>query len=178
MKCPKCGKPMTKSFCLYCGHMENGNTITKAEKNPSATDIEIYLGDRFDTICHNENMFLIFFLGPFYFCFNRLLFLGAFCAIIDVLFYFFCITTFDLSIFKFLLLFIMVRVFYMTCSNMIYMKIYSKKIEKIKLKNPDNYLDILRDCNDKTTSLLTLVLGALIFYGIVLLYFYMYLLNK
>ena len=66
----------------------------------------------------------------------------------------------------------------MTCSNMIYMKIYSKKIEKIKLKNPDNYLDILRDCNDKTTSLLTLILGALIFYGIVLLYFYMYLLNK
>ena len=56
MKCPKCGKPMTRSFCLYCGYMENGNTITKAEKNPSATDIEIYLGDRFDTICHNENM--------------------------------------------------------------------------------------------------------------------------
>ena len=45
MKCPKCGKPMTKYFCLYCGYMENGNTITKAEKNPSATDIEIYLGE-------------------------------------------------------------------------------------------------------------------------------------
>ena len=86
MKCPKCGKPMTKAFCLYCGYMENGNTITKAEKNPSATDIEIYLGDRFDNICHNENTFLIFFLGPFYFCFNRLLFLGIFCAIIDILF--------------------------------------------------------------------------------------------
>ena len=161
MKCPKCGKPMTKAFCLYCGYMENGNTITKTEKNPSATDIEIYLGDRFDTICHNENTFLIFFLGPFYFCFNRLLFLGVFCAIIDILFYFFCITTFDLSIFKFLLLFIMVRVFYMTCSNMIYMKIYSKKIEKIKLKNPINLLILLAK-NPRSSSKLSSLISKTI----------------
>lgn len=62
----------------------------------------------------------------------------------------------------------------MTCSNMLYMKIYSKKIEKIKLKNPDNYLDILRDSNGKTASFLTLIFGFLIFVAIVLLCFYMY----
>ena len=62
----------------------------------------------------------------------------------------------------------------MTCSNMLYMKIYSKKIEKIKLKNPDNYLDILRDCNGKTASFLTLIFGFLIFVAIVLLCFYIY----
>ena len=62
----------------------------------------------------------------------------------------------------------------MTCANMIYMKVYSKKIEKIKLKNPDNYLEILRDSNGKTTSFGMLMLGFLIFVAIVLLYFYMY----
>ncbi len=179
MKCPKCGKPIkqkaNKSFyCLYCGYMENGNTITKTKKNISASDLEIYLGDRFDKVYRNENMFTIFLLGPFYFCFNRLLFLGVFCAIINALFYYFWITTFTLSLFKILLLFIIVRILYMTCANMIYMKVYSKKIEKIKLKNPDNYLDILRDSNGKTTSFGMLVLGFLIFVAIVLLCFYMY----
>lgn len=62
----------------------------------------------------------------------------------------------------------------MTCANMIYMKVYSKKIEKIKLKNPDNYLEILRDSNGKTTSFGMLMLGFLIFVAIVLLCFYMY----
>ena len=57
---------------------------------------------------------------------------------------------------------------------MIYMKVYSKKIEKIKLKNPDNYLEILRDSNGKTTSFGMLMLGFLIFVAIVLLCFYMY----
>lgn len=179
MKCPKCGKPIkqkaNKSFyCLYCGYMENGNTITKTKKNISASDLEIYLGDRFDKVYRNENMFTIFLFGPFYFCFNRLLFLGVFCAIINVLFYYFCITTFTFSPFKLLLLFIVVRIFYMTCANMIYMKVYSKKIEKIKLKNPDNYLEILRDSNGKTTSFGMLMLGFLIFVAIVLLCFYMY----
>ena len=85
MKCPKCGKPINqkanKSFyCLYCGYMENGNTITKTKKNISASDLEIYLGDRFDKVYRNENMFTIFLLGPFSFCFNRLLFLRlSFC---------------------------------------------------------------------------------------------------
>ena len=179
MKCPKCGKPIMKKesksfYCLYCGYMENGNTITKTKKNNSASDIEIYLGDRFDKVYRNENMFTIFLLGPFYFCFNRLLFMGVFCAILDVLFYYFYITIFTLSMFKLLLLFIIVRVLYMTCANMIYMKVYSKKIEKIKLKNPNNYLDILRDCNGKTTSFGMLIVGLLIFVAIVLLYFYMY----
>ena len=70
MKCPKCGKPINqkanKSFyCLFCGYMENGNTITKTKKNISASDLEIYLGDRFDKVYRNENMFTIFLLVIF-----------------------------------------------------------------------------------------------------------------
>jgi len=45
---------------------------------------------------------------------------------------------------------------------MVYMKVLSKRIEKIKKENPDNYLDILRDANGKTVSLLDLVVSALI----------------
>ena len=29
MKCPNCGKEMTKDFCMFCGYMSNGNYIKK-----------------------------------------------------------------------------------------------------------------------------------------------------
>ena len=49
----------------------------------------------------------------------------------------------------------------MTCANMIYMKFLKKEIEQIKLKNPDNYLDILRDANGKSTNLWYLAWASL-----------------
>ena len=45
------------------------------------------------------------------------------------------------------------------------------RIEKIKKENPDNYLDILRDANGKTVSLLDLVVSALILAVIFLVVF-------
>ena len=63
------------------------------------------------------------------------------------------------------------RIIYVTVANMVYMKVLNKKIEKIKEKNPDNYLDILRDANGKTVSLLDLVVSALILAVIFLVVF-------
>lgn len=159
--CPKCGKAMHSFWCLHCGYMVNGKVITKQEKNPSASDLEIYLGERFKSVCYNENTLLIFFIGPFYFCLNKFILLGVLCACLDLIIYMFMLQW--LGTFKFLLFFILVRIIYMTVSNMVYMKLLTKRIEKIKHDNPDNYLDILRAANDKTMSLGKLIVGVFIF---------------
>lgn len=159
--CPKCGKAMHSFWCLHCGYMVNGKVITKQEKNPSASDLEIYLGERFQSVCYNENTLLIFFIGPFYFCLNRFVLLGVLCAGLDLIVYLFMLQW--LGTFKFLLFFVLVRIIYMTVSNMVYMKLLTKRIEKIKHNNPDNYLDILRANNDKTMNLGDLIAGAFIF---------------
>ena len=55
--CPKCGRPMHSFWCLHCGYMVNGEVITKESKNPSASDLEIYLGDRFEEwVVKNSNI--------------------------------------------------------------------------------------------------------------------------
>lgn len=163
MKCPKCGKPMTSFYCLHCGYMRNGKMISKFESNPNASDLEIYLGDRFDKIFRNENSWVIFLLGPFYFCLNKLVALGVFCFILDLILYrIFLIFCTSFTSLKFIFFFLFIRVCYMTCANMIYMKFLKKEIEQIKLKNPDNYLDILRDANGKSTNLWYLALGMFI----------------
>lgn len=159
--CPKCGRPMHSFWCLHCGYMVNGKVITKESKNPNASDLEIYLGDRFDTVCYNENKLFVFLTGPFYFCFNRFNLLGICAAIGDFLLYALAYYFGGIN-FKLLVLFILMRIIYVTVANMVYMKVLSKRIEKIKKENPDNYLGILRDANGKTVSLLDLVVSALI----------------
>ena len=75
MKCPKCGKKMTKDFCMFCGYMLNGNYIHKT--NYKVNDLAKALGDDYDKVIRNENKFLIFFLGPLYFAYRNYFFLGA-----------------------------------------------------------------------------------------------------
>lgn len=168
--CPKCGRPMHSFWCLHCGYMVNVKVITKESKNPNASDLEIYLGDRFDTVCYNENKLFVFLTGPFYFCFNRFNLLGICADIGDFLLYALAYYFGGIN-FKLLVLFILMRIIYVTVTNMVYMKVLSKRIEKIKKENPDNYLDILRDANGKTVSLLDLVVSALILAVIFLVVF-------
>ena len=137
--CPKCGRPMHSFWCLHCGYMVNGEVITKESKNPSASDLEIYLGD----ICSAIGDFLLYSLAYY---------------------------SWGIGL-KLLILFILMRIIYVTVANMVYMKVLSKRIEKIKKENPDNYLDILRDANGKTVSLLDLVVSALILAVIFLVVF-------
>lgn len=170
MKCPKCGKPMTRFYCLHCGYMRNGKMISKFESNPSASDLEIYLGERFDKIYRNENTWVVFLLGPFYFCLNKLVALGVFCFIIDLILYrLFLLVCTSFEFLKFIFFFLFIRVCYMTCANMIYMRFLKKKIEQIKLKNPDNYLDVLREENGKSTNLWYLALGMIISVAVVII---------
>lgn len=171
--CPKCGRPMHSFWCLHCGYMVNGEIITKESKNPNASDLEIYLGERFDVVCYNENKLFVFLLGPFYFCFNKLGWLGISCAIVDYLLYALAYYFLGIS-FKFLLVFLFIRLVYVTVANMTYMAVMRKKLEKVREKNPDNCLEILRKASDKTTSLRDLVVSALILAIIFLVMFMLF----
>lgn len=177
MKCPKCGFQMKRNYCMHCGFMKNGRIITKEGTNPKALDAEIYLGERFDTICHNDNTRLIFLLGPFYFCYNKLFFLGVSCVLLDFLIVMaFSYMPIEFGFLKLIFAFLTDRVIYMTFSNIIYLKILNKRIEKLKKKYPDNYTEILQSKSDSTKSIPLLILGVLI--GSVTLLIIFLLLNK
>ena len=69
MKCPRCGKNMLKAnhhvFCSHCGYLDNGKQIHGYEEK-QASDLEIYLGNDYDTIVRNNNPKSCFLFGPLY----------------------------------------------------------------------------------------------------------------
>ncbi len=142
MKCPKCGKPLHKDFCMHCGYMLNGNVID-TKKKIEASKLEKYLGDDFDKIIHNENIKQVFILGPLYFSYRNFLFLGTSLTLLDIyLIYksrefaqnflntplFSIYLNFDIPIM--LITFLLLRLFYVMFSNEIYIKLLTKKLAK------------------------------------------------
>ncbi len=67
MKCPNCKKKMKRNFCIYCGYMNNGNFINNKPFVIKETDLELFLGKRFDVINRNKNLFTVFFWVLFIF---------------------------------------------------------------------------------------------------------------
>lgn len=83
MKCPRCGKDMFKSsshvFCSHCGYLDDGKQI-RGYTEEQASDLEIYLGNDYDSIVRNNNAKSCFFLGPLYFLVRGFLFFRNFFA--------------------------------------------------------------------------------------------------
>ena len=84
MRCPRCGKDMSTSkshvFCTHCGYLDNGEQIHGYEEY-QASDLEIYLGNDYDSIVRNNNAKSCFFLGPLYFLVRGFLLLYHNCAL-------------------------------------------------------------------------------------------------
>ena len=82
MKCPRCGKNMLKAnhhvFCSHCGYLDNGKQIHGYEEK-QASDLEIYLGNDYDTIVRNNNPKSCFCLGLFIYGYVVFLFWDFFC---------------------------------------------------------------------------------------------------
>ncbi len=144
MKCPKCGKPLHKDFCMYCGYMANGNIID-TKKKIEASKLEKYLGNDFETIIHNENAKEIFILGPLYFSYRNYFVLGTVLTLLDVYIIYnsrviaqtFLNTplpnfylNFDIPVM--LITFLLSRLIYVMLSNEIYLKLLTKKLAKSK----------------------------------------------
>ena len=167
MKCPNCKKKMKRNFCIYCGYMNNGNFINNKPFVIKGTDLELFLGKRFDVINRNKNLFTVFLLGPFYFCFNRLILLGVLAFFLDIFYYilFFIIMKILFPLFSDFYMpiaFFINRLFYLAMANFICLRLLNLKIMKIKKKYPDNYQDILIRKSEEHFSFIQLIIGILI----------------
>ena len=130
MKCPKCGKPLHKDFCMYCGYMANGNIID-TKKKIEASKLEKYLGNDFVTIIHNENAKEIFILTVLtlldvYIIYNSRVIAQTFLNTPLPNFY----LNFDIPVM--LITFLLSRLIYVMLSNEIYLKLLTKKLAKSK----------------------------------------------
>lgn len=167
-KCPNCGKPLQRNYCLHCGYMDNGVFIGK-NTTQSISDVEIYLGRRYDKINRNKNAFLVFILGPFYFCYNRFLFFGLFLILVDFLVCSLLCLLFSSIFIRPFLIFILWRIMYVAAGNIIYLELCKIKVNIIKKIHPNDYEVLLRKKSENTTSIIMLALAILIIVTVFLL---------
>lgn len=170
MKCPNCGRNMVQdhqhTFCLFCGYMDQGVQIKRNTEIP-ASDVEIYLGQHYDDIYRNRTNYIIFFLGPFYFCYRKYILLGVCFFFLDLILYSFSLLCFpEYSFFVLCFVFFILRIAYMSCANILILKLAEKKVRRIRKKYGEQYLEELRRLSDhSSSSFFQLVIGI----GIILL---------
>lgn len=158
-RCPKCGGIIVDGCCVRCGFMKNGNIVGNYTPNDKFKELKIY-DKHFDEIYRNENMKLIFLLGPLNFSYRGCPIIGGFASVLDIIL-FLAVSNFLNSVskiysFVYLLLHVLylliIRIAYCTFVNRIILKIDSIKIRiiKYKSKNNEDFYDILNKHNDKS----------------------------
>lgn len=180
MKCPKCGKKMTKDFCMFCGYMLNGNYIHKT--NYKVNDLAKALGDDYDKVIRNENKFLIFFLGPLYFAYRNYFFLGAILEFLDLVSYFFAmrgivvmlgqiLSNYFLYLFLFFY-FILNKLFWIIFCNPIYKFLINRKIDKIKKQYGKNKDDYIRNIKIRNIYKPVMIIFSFVIIPLIILFFH------
>lgn len=169
VNCPKCDMPLHDNFCMHCGYMTNGVYIGEKEVE-SISDVEMYLGERYDKINRNQNSFLAFVLGPFYFAFNKFPFFGSLCLMFDIAICSLALFLFDRRpIMALFFSFLTLRILYAAMANTIYLWLLKFRVSFIKKVYKDKYIDELRKRDKSTTSFLFLFLGIAIAVTILIL---------
>lgn len=166
MKCPNCGKLMSKDrehiFCTHCGYLDDGKQIHGYQESLSS-DLEIYLGKDFDKIWRNTTWLSNLILGPLYLCYRGFVLLGLLLMPLEWVFWNVVANSFSKFYYPLLFLAIVTsRMFFMTVNNMICIYFYQKRINKIKKKYPDTYLEQLRKNNHHVNNYMSLFLAFLI----------------
>lgn len=175
MKCPNCGKNMTKDFCMFCGYLKTGEFVDY-NKTEKVSDLELLLDKDYNKILRNETYISTFLFGPLYLCFRKFFLLGFFLEIINYML--FLLATYVGSFLHFTTLFSIIyiacsKLFWMTAGNMIYMYLLQKKINRLKTKYGDNYKDILSK-NKRNSNILLPFLAIFIYFVILFLIVYIY----
>ncbi len=170
MICPNCKSKMIKDYCVKCGYMNNGNFITKEIKeNNKYLDIRLY-NKNFDSMQHNQDVWLIVILGPYYFSYRHHLILGTILGIIDyIILKFITIISLSLSNIAYINILcglyfsafylIVTRALYIFSSNIICLLLDKHYIKKIR-KKCKNYKKKLIKHND--TSVVYILISILI----------------
>lgn len=176
MKCPACGKNMSKTknhvFCSHCGYLDDGKQIHGYEEK-QASDLEIYLGSSYDTILRNSNFRSCFLLGPLYFFIRGFIILGFLLQIIEIYIWYF-IVYFSESSYLILLGFLFTRTIAMIAYNPLCLFLYQLKIKYIKKKYPTSYLTHLRKNFHNSISGLGIFLLLFLIVFIVICFYILY----
>lgn len=176
MKCPRCGKDMFKSsshvFCSHCGYLDDGKQI-RGYTEEQASDLEIYLGNDYDSIVRNNNAKSCFFLGPLYFLVRGFLFLGTFLQVLEI-YIWYLIVQFGENIFLLFLGILVTRTIAMIAYNPLCLFLYQLKIKYIKKKYPSSYLTQLRKENRNSVSGPGIILLLFVIIGIIICFYILY----
>lgn len=176
MKCPRCGKDMFKSsshvFCSHCGYLDDGKQI-RGYTEEQASDLEIYLGNDYDSIVRNNNAKSCFFLGPLYFLVRGFLFLGTFLQVLEI-YIWYLIVQFGENIFLVFLGILITRTIAMISYNPLCVFLYHIKIKALKKKYPTSYLEYLRKNTHNSISGLGILLILLFFITLIVCFYILY----
>lgn len=174
MKCVKCGGKIINNCCIRCGLLTNGNIVKQDEEVIDKYHVQRLYNKNFDIMNRNEKTYINFLLGPLYFSYRGHLILGIISVFIDYLLFYFISTFISSASYISLLTNLMLcfylilnRLIYVGFSNSICLLLDNIKINKIRRKYKDNYLDKLNNTWYKKYYLFI----TLIFYLIVIILF-------
>ena len=175
MICPKCKMEMNnKDYCFHCGYMLNGNTIEKKEINP--TILELYFGEKYDKYIRNKNWIVSGILGPTYiFCQGHymvgllLIILDYFISLFFIVFNHALLYYYVVLLLNFIYL-VLNRYIWSIIGNIIYLKLLTKRLTKMKEQNYDKYESNIQQLYKKDHKFI--VLKYIIFGLLFLLIFY------
>lgn len=180
MKCPKCNKEINKNYCMFCGYILDKDTFIDKNKTGETSLLELYFGDQFDKKVRKCEPFKRFILGPMYIAIKGFIIEGLLFTFLDLaLLYFIHIfnVNFPLpgfgKLFDYVLIFVNV-IFCMTLDSILYIFLLKRKLERIKKKNPNNYLNILEKLDIGKHDLINFLVIFFAFITIILFIFYLY----
>lgn len=134
-KCPKCGFYLTNhTYCVKCGYTKNVFS-TGMEKYTTQNDVELYMKNSYRKVVYNQNLFLIFLLGPLYFSYFKFYgigFLLFFLEFIGAYFVFYFFFTFGFGIEPLVIYYLGSRIFYVVVANFVLLKLIGKRVDSIK----------------------------------------------
>ena len=163
-----------KDYCFHCGYMLNGNTIEKKEINP--TMLELYFGEKYDKYIRNKNWIVSGILGPTYiFCQGHyivgllLIILDYFISLFFIVFNHALLYYYVVLLLNFIYL-VLNRYIWSIIGNIIYLKLLTKRLTKMKEQNYDKYESNIQQLYKKDHKFI--VLKYIIFGLLFLLIFY------
>ena len=150
MFCPNCGSKIKRNFCSHCGFMPNENFIGSNTKKEEPL-LYYYFDNEYDKYVRNENWYVPGILGPIYIISHNFYIVGILLFLLDILVTMGVFVLNHMFIFTYVvrmidIFYILInRFFWATMGNMFYLKLLTKKLQKVKDANPNQYKELLID---------------------------------
>lgn len=137
-RCPRCHFMIIDDYCPKCGYYFDQTYLEKYKEEKSG--LEVFMGDGYRKVIGNENLGLLFFLGPLYFSIYRFYFLGFFLFSLEFLLcYLFHQVLFflELGMYPIILFYFCSRFFFLLIGNCLLLRLIKLRLSRME-KNQDN----------------------------------------